>query len=521
MSRALSTAKLAQDFLENSADRSPAKIGLVCAGRRLTFAELDAQANRLAHALRERGVAAGDRVGLCLKNSVEAVVGIFGVLKAGGTFVAINPATKDDKLAYILRNCSARALILDASRLQRGLAPAAAEEFARLSCIVLCGRDAATVAVSQPRALAFDAVLANFPASRPTRVVPDPDLACLIYTSGTTGEPKGVMSGHDNVVFVAQTIAQYLRHTPDDVILSVLPLAFSYGLYQLLPAFACSATLVLEESFAFPAVVMQKLAEERITGFAGVPTIFGLMVGMDLAAHDFSRLRYFTNAAAALPPEHIRRLREKFPGVALYSMHGLTEVARTLYLPPEELDRRPGSVGIAIPGTEVWLEDDAGRRLPLGETGELIVRGPHVMRGYWASPEASADRFPPGPNPGERVCRSGDLFRTDAEGFFYFVSRKDDIIKTRGEKVAPKEVENVLYTLAGVHEAAVVGMPHPVLGEAVKAIVVPAANFTLTTAQVMAHCRARLEDFMVPLQVEFRTELPKTGSGKILRKELR
>jgi acyl-CoA synthetase (AMP-forming)/AMP-acid ligase II len=270
---------------------------------------------------------------------------------------------------------------------------------------------------------------------------------------------------------------------------------------------------VLERSFAYPALILQRIQEERVTGFPGVPTIFAMLLQLDRSAFDLSSLRYLTNTAAALPPSHIQELRAGFPGVTLFSMYGLTETKRTLYLPPEQLDRKPGSVGIPIPGTEAWLVDEDGNRLPPGSSGELVVRGRHVMRGYWEAPEATARRYRPGALPGERICWSGDLFRTDADGYFYFVSRKDDIIKSRGEKVAPKEVENVIQMLPGVM-AAVVGVPDPTAGEAVKAFVV-AGGRAYTEAEIIAHCKAHLEDFMVPKYVEFRTELPMTSSGKI------
>jgi long-chain acyl-CoA synthetase len=241
---------------------------------------------------------------------------------------------------------------------------------------------------------------------------------------------------------------------------------------------------------------------------------------MDLHAYDLSCLRYLTNAAAGLPVEHVKRLRQLFPDVELYLMHGLTEVARTMRLPPEQVNLRPGSSGLAIPGTELWIEDETGRRLAPGEVGELVIRGRHVMRGYCDDPQQTAERFRPGPLPGERVCYSGDLFRTDEDGFFYFVSRKDYIIKCRGEKVAPREVENVLYSMPGVQEAAVVGVPDPLLGQAVRAFVVASAS-GLTEAAVIAHCKARLEDFMVPQRVEFRGELAKTDNGKIRKLDLR
>jgi acyl-CoA synthetase (AMP-forming)/AMP-acid ligase II len=201
-------------------------------------------------------------------------------------------------------------------------------------------------------------------------------------------------------------------------------------------------------------------------------------------------------------------------------MYGLTETKRTLYLPPAQLDERPNSVGIAIPGTEVWLEDDDGNRLGPGQIGELVVRGRHVMRGYWDDPEATAKRYRPGPIPGERVCYTDDLFQMDDEGFLYFVGRKDDIIKSRGEKVAPKEVENVLYGLDGVTEAAVIGVPDPIQGEAIKVFVV-SEGVALSESQILAHCRANLEDFMIPKYVVLCKELPKTSSGKIKKSGLR
>jgi acyl-coenzyme A synthetase/AMP-(fatty) acid ligase len=365
----------------------------------------------------------------------------------------------------------------------------------------------------------YTEIQSNGSPAGPTRQAIDLDLACLIYTSGTTGEPKGVMCGHSNMVFVNDAIVSYLKQRKSDVVLSVLPLAFSYGLYQLLATFAVGGTLVLEASFAFPTVVMERMAKERVTGFAGVPTIFSLILGMDLSAYDLSSLRYLTSAAAALPEEHVKRLRQSFPNAELVIMHGLTEVARTMYLPSDQATVRPASSGIAIPGTELWIEGEAGERLGAGEIGELVVRGRHVMRGYWKDAVLSAQRFRPGPFVGEQVCYSGDLFRMDEAGYFYFVARKDDIIKSRGEKVAPREVENAIYAIKGVQEAAVIGVPDPMLGQIIKAFVL-APGAGLTMSSVIAHCKANLEDYMVPRMVEFVNEFPKTESGKIQKNKL-
>ena len=510
---------LVQDFLQRCAAQRPDKVALVCGEQRYTYGQLDQMANRLAQALRADGVRRGDRVGIYLNNSLEAVVAIFAVLKAAGVFVVVSRTTKPDKLLFILNNCQATAVLADGRALAQGLGERLLAEVASLRSVVVCGK-APSRGDGHPRCRSFESIQTSCSDQplRPENI--DLDLACLIYTSGTTGEPKGVMCDHSNVVFVTDAVVEYLKHTEREVILSVLPLAYSYGLYQLLTTFAVGATLVLEESFAFPDLVLERMAQEHATGFAGVPTIYSLILGMDLSRFDLSALRYLTNAAAGLPIEHVKRLRETFPRVELYLMHGLTEVARTMYLPPDQADVRPASSGIPMPGTELWVEDNLGRRLGPGEVGELVVRGRHVMRGYWMAPEQTAQRFRPGSLPGERICYSGDLFRTDEKGYFYFVSRKDDIIKCRGEKVAPREVENVLYTIPGVQDAAVIGIPDPMLGQAVKAFIV-APGVELTEAAVISHCKARLEDFMVPRQVEFRAELPKAGAGKIRRIDLR
>jgi len=505
---------LVHEFLEHSADRTPDKLALVCEGQRLSYVQVEERANRLANALKAKGVERGERVALYLPNSVELVIAIFAAMKAGGVFVIVNHTTKYDKLVYILRNCQASALIT--SIRQADFVQQLSNRVPSLKMIILTGAVADVAG-----AYSYETIQQYFPSHRPPKINIDLDLACLIYTSGSTGEPKGVMCDHSNVDFATNSIISYLKNTANDIVINVLPLSFDYGLYQLLMVFKFGGTLVLEKGFTFPVMVLKRMVEERVTGFPGIPTIFAILVQMDLSPYDLSALRYMTNTAAALPPAHIIRLRQKFPWVSLYSMYGLTETKRTLYLPPDQLDKRPGSVGIAIPGTEVWLEDEQGNRLGPNQIGELVVRGRHVMRGYWGDPEATAKRYRPGPIPGERVCYSGDLFRMDDEGYFYFVARKDDIIKSRGEKVAPKEIETIIYNLEGVIEVAVIGVPDPILGEAIKAFVVVAEGVDLTEADVMRHCRANLEDVLVPKYVEFCRELPKTSSGKIIKPQLK
>jgi acyl-CoA synthetase (AMP-forming)/AMP-acid ligase II len=349
----------------------------------------------------------------------------------------------------------------------------------------------------------------------------DIDLAMLIYTSGSTGFPKGVMMTHRNIVHAATSITTYLRNTPDDIILSVLPVSFDYGLYQVLMTVKLGMTLILEKGFAYPQVVLKKLVEERVTGLPLVPTIAAILLQLqNLKPGMFPHLRYITNTAAALPPAHIQRLQELFPHTLIFSMYGLTECKRCTYLEPEQLAQHPSSVGKAIPNSEAWVVNEQGQPCKPGEVGELVIRGGHVMQGYWENQEATDRVLRPGRYPWERVLYTGDLFRADQEGFLYFVGRKDDIIKTRGEKVAPKEVENVLYMLEGIREAAVIGVPDMVLGMAIKAVVVVPEGSSLDAQQIIRHCAAHLEDFMVPKMVEFRSELPKTTTGKIRRSEV-
>jgi acyl-CoA synthetase (AMP-forming)/AMP-acid ligase II len=347
------------------------------------------------------------------------------------------------------------------------------------------------------------------------------DLAALIYTSGSTGNPKGVMQTHQSMLFAAHSLTTYLRLAADDRILCVLPLAFDYGLYQLLMSVQLGATLILERSFTFPAQIFARMEEQAVTVFPGVPTIYAML----LSIHGREPLRFpsvtrITNTAAALPDDFVPRLREIFPNALIYRMYGLTECKRVSYLEPELADQLPGTVGKAIPGTEVYLLTAEGQPVPPGETGILYVRGPHVMSGYWNQPELSAHMLKAGRLPGERVLCTQDFFRMDDDGYLYFVGRNDDIIKTRGEKVSPVEVENVMHGIPGIREVAIVGVRDDVLGQAVRAFVVLNPDCTFNEKQIRLQCMAKLENFMVPRDIIFCEDLPKTATGKVSKKLL-
>lgn len=509
---------LVQQFLERSAARTPGKIALVQGKDRLTYAQIDSSANRIAAALRDNGVRRGDRVGIFMDNSVEAALSIFGVLKADAAFVMINPTTKTDKVEFILNNCTAAALLTQGQR----LGVASRIQVPSLRLVVSTSLPTPTPSDGEALILSFEDVISRFPDAVVQTKNIDIDLAAIIYTSGTTGFPKGVTLTHLNIITAANAITEYLENRSDDVIINLLPLSFDYGLYQMLMAFKIGGRLILEKSFTYPGAVVDIITREKVTGLPGVPTIFAILLSMkNIEKRNFSSLRYLTNTAAALPVAHIERLRRLFPNARLYSMYGLTECKRVTYLPPAELDRRPSSVGKGMPNVEVYLIDESGRRIgPEGGIGELVVRGSNVMKGYWNNPEETARYLKPGRYPWEMELHTGDIFRIDEEVFLYFQGRKDDIIKSRGEKVSPKEVENVLYSMPGILEAAVVGIDDPILGQAVKAYVALEEGVTLSEKVIMEFCKNNMEDIYVPKHVEIRISLPKTESGKIKKSAL-
>lgn len=510
---------LLHDYLAASARREPDKIALVCAGSRVTYAELDARAAALAAGLAARGVARGDRVVVFADNTVETVVSFWAALKAGGVVSIVSPLTKAQKLDQLIRDCTPAALITDAHLHAQWQGPSCNP---CLKVVVVSGTLSDNGWKAIPHGLAWDEALADGNARPvPKAATIDIDLAALIYTSGSSGEPKGVMLTHRNMLTAATSIASYLELRRDDIVMNVLPLAFDYGLYQMILAFRQGARLVLERSFAYPARTLELAVRERVTVFPGVPTIFATLAGFrGLDGYDLSSIRCVTNTAAALAPKHIDFLRSTFPSARIYSMYGLTECKRCSYLPPEDIGRKPGSVGIAIPDTELSIVDEHGQPVAAGTVGQLVVRGATVMKGYWRKPEASAEKLKPGPLPGEFVLYTGDYCRMDDEGYLYFVSRMDDIIKCRGEKVAPREVEAAIVDLPGVRHAAVVGVPDEVAGQAVKAFVVLEDSATVTANDVRRACQQRLESFMVPKEIVFVAELPLTHTGKIAKSGL-
>lgn len=501
-------------FLTQAALRSPDVQAISAGEATLTYGQLRHDATAVAHSLRASGVQAGDRVIVLSPNTITAAVGFWAVVMCGAVVVMISPRTPAHKLAWVLKDADAAALITDESLVDVAVAAGLTE----LRAIIVAGPPSALADLSHlaHSATLDGAVAAGSHGADDLGVPARTDLAALVYTSGSSGEPKAVMVTHSNVDAAATAICGYLDLTCSDVLLCALPLSFDYGLYQMIMSVKAGARLVLERAFDLPGQVLNTIVREGVTVFPGVPTMFAMLARLpSLERWDLTGVRTITSTGSALPGQQVAWLRGAFPRAQIFSMYGLTECKRCTYLPPVDLERKPGSVGVAIPGNEIWLVDAEDRVVATGEVGELVVRGPTVMAGYWRRPGETARCLRPGPDPGEFVLYTGDLCRLDDDGYLYFVSRMDDVIKSRGEKVAPAEVEAALRSSPGVLEAAVVGRPDEVLGQAIHAFVVLDNSSQVTPAVLRAACRERLEPFMVPQAIEIVDTMPRTANGKI------
>jgi len=504
---------LVNEFLEKTTKRFPEKVSLVYKKKRITYSEIEKSANSLANALINNDLQKQDRVAIYLENSVESVISIFGILKASGVFVIINPQVKSKKLKYILNDCQVKILITDTKHLKE--ISNDLSNYPNLNLIITVDEDENlnSKTISLTEALKHS-------TKCPQSECKDNDLASIIYTSGSTGHPKGVMLTHLNMVSAAESIIQYLKNTSDDIIINCLPLSFDYGLYQILMTFKSGGTVILEKSFLYPYTIIDLIIKEKVTGFPIVPAIAAILLKLkNLQKYDFSSLRYITSTAQALPTKHITDLKKVFPHVDVFSMYGLTECKRVSFLAPDLLLKKPTSVGKAMPNVETFIIDNNGKKITKpGEIGELVIKGSNIMKGYWNLPDETNNRLKIDPSSRKKILLSGDLFKMDDEGFLYFIARKDDIIKTAGELVSPKEIENVLYEIEDVKEAVVIGIADEIMGYAIKAIVVLNSDSKISVNDIILHCSKNLENFMVPKFVEIIPQLPKTLTGKIDKK---
>lgn len=509
-------------ILDRGHGRDSARPALTCAGHHLSYEALAASVRAFATGVRRLGLARGERVAIYLDKRPEFVIAAFGAAAAGGVFVPVNPLLKGEQVAYILRDCNVRVLVTSPERL------ALLDEVLRgchdLRDVVLVGKRNGADEIRAP-ATPWADVMAGDSAAAAARVI-DTDMVAILYTSGSTGKPKGVVLSHRNMVAGAKSVAAYLENTEDDVLLAALPLSFDAGFSQLTTAFHVGARVVLI-NYLLPKDVLSALAHERVTGLTAVPPLWIQLTQLTWPEGISNRLRYIANTGGRMPLETLDQLRARLPKTRPYLMYGLTEAFRATYLPPEEVDRRPDSIGKAIPNAEILVLREDGTPCAPNEPGELVQRGALVGMGYWNDPEKTAERFRPLPGREgglvlpEIAVFSGDTVRADEEGFLYFIGRRDEMIKTSGYRVSPTEIEEVIYGTRSVGECAALGVPHPALGQAIVVVATAPAAGALAEDQLLAQCRQRLPLYMLPSRIVVRdSPLPRNPNGKIDRKLL-
>ena len=498
---------------------------LTLKGRTLSYANLAELIDRFATGLLALGIARGERVAFYLDKRFETVAASFGTTKAGAVFVPVNPLLKGDQVAHILRDCNVRVLVTTDERL-RSIASILAA-CPDLRHVVVIGE-----LESLPGTGKHHVEWSDFAAQtggEGHRVI-DADMAAILYTSGSTGRPKGVVLSHRNMVAGAKSVAGYLENGPSDVILSALPLSFDAGFSQLTTAFHTGARVVLL-NYLLPRDVLQEMVREQVTGLTAVPPLWIQLVQLEWPAAIAGHLRYIANTGGRMPRETLAELRRRLPNTKPYLMYGLTEAFRSTYLPPSEVDRRPDSIGKAIPNAEILVLRPDGTACGPNEPGELVHRGALVGMGYWNDAEKTAERYKPlaagvgGREAGlmlpEMAVFSGDTVQKDEDGYLYFIGRRDEMIKTSGYRVSPTELEEAVYAMKLVGEVAAFGVAHPSLGQAIVLSVTAVADASIDADRLLAECRRLLPAYMVPADIDVHAaSLPRNPNGKIDRKTL-
>jgi acyl-CoA ligase (AMP-forming) (exosortase A-associated) len=516
---------LLHHFVDHSAERTPDAPALTFANKTLRYVDLHVEVAAFAAGLRALGVARSARVGIYLEKRFETVVASFGASAAGAVFVPINPLLKPEQVAFIARDCDVQVLVTSPERVAQ--LSSVLPQCADLRHTVLTDVSSAAAQGLSPTACHAWVELLRAPPAAPHRVI-DSDTLAILYTSGSTGRPKGVVLSHRNMVAGAKSVASYLQNGPHDTLLAALPLSFDAGFSQLTTAFHAGARVVLL-NYLLPRDVLKAMAREKVTGLTAVPPLYIQLTQLDnWPAEIGEHLRYFANTGGRMPRETLDALRKRVPKAQPFLMYGLTEAFRSTYLPPEEVDRRPDSIGKAIPNAEVLVLRDDGSECGVDEPGELVHRGALVGQGYWNDAEKTAERYKllPG-RPGglmlpEYAVFSGDTVRRDAEGFLYFIGRRDEMIKTSGYRVSPTEVEEVLYATKLVGECAAFGIDSATLGQTIQVIATaPDGSAAIDIAALQAECRARMPAYMVPAGFAgMAGPLPRNPNGKIDRKRL-
>ena len=503
-------------MIRRSTELHPEKEALVFKNERLTYSDVQSRVMSLGHTLQQAGLHRGERVGIYLEPSVEQALSIFGTNAGDGVFVPMNHQIFPEQVLHIMKDCAMTGLVTTESRWQALLEQMDGPPPLKF---VLTEAGSSPTEGSAAKINLQDAFRSS---QQPQNRCIEKDLAAILYTSGSTGKPKGVMLTHAQIMAGSTIVSDYLGITEKERILAVLPFNFDAGLNQIMTAFQQCASLVMMQ-FVFAREIVKMLEKESITGLAGVPTLWSLLSQPQstLAKTPLPALRYITNTGGAMPQPVLAKLREYLPQTQIFLMYGLTEAFRSTYLPPDQLDSRPTSIGKAIPDTEILVINEQGNPCKPGEIGELVHRGPTVSMGYWGHPDLTDKVLRPYPfaapqlRDWEKVCYSGDLVKLDDEGYIYFIGRRDTMIKSSGFRISPTEVEEVIFQYGHVVGAAVIGIPDEVLGQHIKAFVVRKNNSDFSPEAIMTFCAEHLPRYMVPQAVEFLDELPKTPSGKV------
>ena len=517
---------LLPDLIRLSAERSPNLPAITHGKETVHYSELhDAVAN-FAGGLMNLGLQRGERVAIYLEKRFETVIASFGAPAAGGVFVPLNPLLKPEQVGYIMRDCNVRVLVTSPERL--ALLADTLKQCHDLRHVVVLD-SAEPLPANGPVSYSSWSELLATPQKRGHRVI-DTDVVGILYTSGSTGKPKGVVLSHRNMVAGAKSVASYLENHSGDTLLAALPLSFDAGFSQLTTAFHVGARVVLL-NYLLPRDVIKAIEREKVTGLTAVPPLYIQLTQLPWPESITRHLRYFANTGGRMPRETLAALRNHLPESKPFLMYGLTEAFRSTYLPPAEVDRRPDSIGKAIPNAEILVLREDGSPCAPHEPGELVHRGALVGMGYWNDPEKTAERYKPLPlnAPGreaglvlpEIAVFSGDTVCMDEDGFLYFIGRRDEMMKTSGYRVSPTEVEEILYATRMVGECVAFGVDHETLGQAIQVIVTAPAGHEIDTAALLAECRVRMPAYMVPAGIEVRDgPLPRNPNGKIDRKTL-
>lgn len=513
-------------LLQASAQRTPDQIAVIDRARSITYRTLDERSTQLARALRGEGVGAGDRIGIFLDKSLEAVIAIFGVLKAGAAYVPLDATSPLRRVALIVQDCQLAGLVSDAGK-AAALWPVLDSPPPRL---ILAGAGENGSPVPPAATLVFwSEVFSGSAGVLPDTHTIESDLAYILYTSGSTGRPKGVAISHRASMTFVHWATDYFQIQRDDRLSSHAPLHFDLSIFDIFAGLAAGATVALvpPETAIFPYTLAEWMAEQRITVWYSVPTaLTQLVLHGELDSHDLAALRLILFAGEAFPVKHVRSLQKLLPGVAYYNLYGPTETnVCTVYpVPPlPDTQTAPCPIGVACANMQVFALDDGGNPIVTGQEGELYVRGPGLMRGYWNAPDASAQALVPHPlrpESGEWVYRTGDWVRLEVDGNYSFIGRRDGMVKSRGYRIELGEIETALYRHPAVAEAAVVLVPDEEIGNRLLAFVVTTPGQAVGPVELLAHCRAVLPHYMLPERVDIRTDLPKTSTGKIDRRAL-